>query len=464
MNIFVKNNVLPPNRILFCYLIIAVFVFSGCVEEKSVSLRKFPYPYLSALAVCSDIDQTGSFEEFATIQKFLNSNEKTIYGPGLGLEIGNSYWFYNDSYDKIITPEDSLLPRDEGISIFSGTTDSLNKYAPGLMRLIRAGYIDCFHSYGHFGREGFTRQLAKQAITLIQSESLAVDVYINHGASGTNFQNIGDASWCYGDNVESPYYHTDLTIPSGIKFLWRGQLTHCIGQDGRFSFLNNLKQIYEYFQDIRYTELDFEHDNRLVHVFHLDDSTKLFEFARYINPWGKYPDAIADNFSLQLGPTQVDNLINNGGYLIFYTHFGRNSGPPYLTGPTIAALQYIKKKNAEGKLMVTTTSKLLNYYVHHKYLYWHTLDTADTVNIYIDSISNPVEGNFIPDETDIQGITFYIPDNKIIGLYAGDKSIQFIQNDADKTGRHSVSVPWQFLSLPSHIFSTILTDKADILD
>ena len=463
MNIFVKYKVLTPIKILFGFLVISIFVLSNCTEEKSVSLRKFPYPYVSALAICSDIDQTGSFEEFATIQKFLNSNEETIYGPGLGLEIGNSYWFYNDCYDEIITAEDSLLPRDEGISIFSGTTDTLNDFAPELMKLIKTGYIDCLHSYGHFGREGFNRELAERATALIQSESLQVDIYINHGASGTNFQNIGDASWCYGDNVESPYYHTDLTISCGIKFFWRGQLTHCIGQDSRFSFLNNLKQIYEYFQDIRYTELDFEHDNGLVHLFQLDDGTKLFEFARYINPWGKYPDAVENNFALQLGPSQVDQLINNEGYMIFYTHFGRNSGPPYLTGPTIEALQYIKEKNAGGELMVSTTSKLLNYYVHHKYLHWHSWENADTIFVQIDNIANEVEGRFIPTEKQLEGVTFYVPENHKILLYAGETLLPISYNGKDETGQNSVSVRWRSLSLPPDIFESAFNTKTDTL-
>ncbi len=447
--------------ILFGLLVIIVFLFSSCAEENSVSLRMFPYPYISALAICSDIDQTGSFDEFFAIQQFLNSDDETIYGQGLGLEIGNSYWFYNDGYDAMITLEDSLLPKDKGISLFFGTSDSLNDYAPKLMKLIRVGYIDCFHSYGHFGREGFNRQLAGQAVAIMQNESLAVDVYINHGPSGSNFQNIGDASWCYGDNIESPYYHTDLTIPTGIKFFWRGQLTHCIGQDGNFSLLNNLKQIYEYFQDIGYTELDFEHDNELVHLFQLDDSTKLFEFSRFINPWGKYSDAIENNFTRQLGQSQIDQLISNNGFMIFYTHFGRNSGYPYLTEPTIKALQYIKEKNSNNKLMVTTTSKLLNYYVHHKYLFWRSWDSSDTTFIQIDSISNEVEGSFIPTAEQLEGITFYVPESQKILLYAGETLIPLIHNKKDETGRTSVSVAWQALSFPSGILETDINNNTD---
>jgi hypothetical protein len=134
--------------------------------------------------------------------------------------------------------------------------------------------------------------------------------------------------------------------------------------------------------------------------------------------------------------------------MIFYTHFGRNSGPPYLTEPTIKALRYIKEKNTDGELMVTTTSKLLNYSVHHQYLYWHSRESSDTIFIQIDSIANEVEGRFIPAEKELEGITFYVPDNQKIILRSGNASIPFIYNDKDETGRYSISVRWRFLQWP----------------
>lgn len=61
-------------------------------------LRKFPYPYDAMLAISSDIDNT-TVEKFEKYHRFLNTLEQTSYGPGLGLDIGDSAWFYvvNDS-------------------------------------------------------------------------------------------------------------------------------------------------------------------------------------------------------------------------------------------------------------------------------------------------------------------------------------------------------------------------------
>ena len=39
---------------------------------------------------------------------FLNSEKQTIYGPGLGLEVGNSFWFFNGSKSAQLSYFDGL--------------------------------------------------------------------------------------------------------------------------------------------------------------------------------------------------------------------------------------------------------------------------------------------------------------------------------------------------------------------
>ena len=69
--------------------------------EKEVALRKFPYPFKAAMTICSDLDQTGTLEEYLEIQKFVSTNENTSMGKGLGLNIGNSFFFYEPPSDSI---------------------------------------------------------------------------------------------------------------------------------------------------------------------------------------------------------------------------------------------------------------------------------------------------------------------------------------------------------------------------
>ncbi|MCX6826673.1 MAG: hypothetical protein NTV06_05330 [candidate division Zixibacteria bacterium] len=437
---------------------VILLVLGGCGRDNTVSIRKFPYPYKAALAICSDIDETETIKESLTIQEFLNTSHSTRFGQGLNLEIGNSFWFYNQCLDiDGGTFIDSLTLAtkftgglDFGISIFKGTSDSLSDYTPLLLRLIKAGYIDGLHSYGNFTEHQFQRALAERALAFLKKDSLTIETFINHGGY-ENTQNIGKAPWFYGDNSGALEYHTDLTIPAGIKFLWRGQVTHCIGQDALFSPVNLIKQSYEYLQDQLHTKQQYPHDNKLVHIYQLDDGQKIFEFARFISPWGKYPEADENHLADQLGSSQINQLISNQGYMILYTHFGKGNGTEFLSPSTIAALRYIKKRNDDSSLMVTTTTKLLNYYIHSKYLYWHTVEKPDSVIIMIDSIVNEIEGKLLPDADDLEGLTFYIPDNKAIAIKESGRFLQYIANAADGTGRKSISLPWRHLQFPADI-------------
>lgn len=433
-------------------LVVILLLLESCSRTEPVALRKFPYPYRAALAICSDIDETESIEKFLSIQKFLNTDQETEFGRGVTLDIGNSFWFYNE-YHEIMSNDkatiDRLLPGnpDFGISIFVGTTDSLTPYAEILARFIRAEYIDCLHSYGNFTLEGFDRDKAVTSIQFLNAQSLSVDVFVDHGGL-ENQHNIGDAPSFLGDNPESAVYHTDLTIQAGFKFLWRSQLTHCIGQDGTFSLKNLFKLTYEGFQDWRNAGQNFINDNKLVHIYELDDGQKVFDFVRYNNPWGRYSIAQEEFFANQLSANVVDELISNEGFMVFYTHFGTTRLPPFLHEGTISVLRHIQNRFDQGQLLVTTTSKLLNYYVHMESLNWHYLLSDDTLRIVVDSISNEVEGSYLPDVQDIEGITFYVPDSVTIFVTIGDSPIDIINNIEDETGQASVSIPWQRLSFP----------------
>ena len=70
--------------------------WNAASTEHGIWIRKFPYPFKAALAICSDIDETQTIEEFLEIQRFLCSEDSTRLGEGLGLEIGNSFYFYDE--------------------------------------------------------------------------------------------------------------------------------------------------------------------------------------------------------------------------------------------------------------------------------------------------------------------------------------------------------------------------------
>ncbi len=446
LNLFLKRAGIFLSLLTISYM----GLFISCTNSDNVTLRRFPYPYRAALAICSDIDETSNIEELLGIQSYLDGNDSSALGHELNLEVGNSFWFFN-SYlgfcNDRKTRGEYVGPIDGGLSIYKGVSDTLDDHADILLNMVRYGYLDCLHSYGHFGDGTFNRRLALRAAELFKQESLSVDVYINHGTTG-DLQNIGPAHNQLGDNRESPYYNMDITRSLGIKFLWRGQVTHCIGQSGNFSIINWLKNIYESIQDWRYSDQDYVNDNELVHEFTLDDSTVIFDFVRYINEWGKYSETTERYFINQLGPGQIDELIGNEGYLVFYTHLGKNDGPPYLSNKTCRALKYVKKMNESKQLLVTTTSKLLNYYIHQKYLYWHSYSRNDSLIISIDSIANKVEGCYVPDENDLSGITFKIESADPVNVEINGIATDFVIFNGEATGERLVSIPWVSLPKP----------------
>ncbi len=94
-----------------------------------------------------------------------------------------------------------------------------------------------------------------------------------------------------------------------------------------------------------------------------------------------------------------------------------------------------------GNIYVTTTSKLLNYYVNHKYLNWSYETKADEIIITITGVEDPVFGSFVPTIQDLQGITFYVHDKDKTRIYINDKEITDIQrNPPDYEQRESVTI------------------------
>ena len=432
-------------------VVLSIILFNGCSNNETVELRKFPYPYKAAFTIASDVDDTDSRNELVHIHKKISSEKN-----GFDLDIGDSFWMYNEQredmkdslydihsfYKKFSGPTPFL-----GISIFDGLSFTESKDAGVIKNLIRKGFIDALHSYGHFSVNTFKREYAAEAIKYLKQNNLKFDVWIQHGGH-ENTNNVGPWSWQLGDNPNTKEYHTDLTVPYGIKFYWTGQMTHCIGQDGNFNLETSVKQIVEWLQDfyINIGSPIYKHGNELVTVLTLNDGQKIFDFVRYINRWGKYEITDEASLKYQLNSEILDELIDNEGYLIQYTHLGANYGYPYLSYETMQLLEYAKQKQDAGELLVSTTSKLLNYYVHRKYLNWDYELKDNHLKIIIKNISNEVEGKYVPTVKELGGITFYIPANVDCEILLNNKPIKFINNPKDFEGRNSVSIKWNFLN------------------
>ena len=431
-------------------VIIAIGIYSANIyqinkhyEEQfntisEVTLRKFPYPYKSAMTICSDVDRTETLDEFKKIQKFINSDEITDAGKGVGLDIGNSFFFFEAA--------------DKSISYFN--SDPLVRET--IKNFIKIGKIDVLHSYGK--KSDFSRHDAIVALSELMDNNLIVDVWVDHTKSSDNFGN--DVTLGQGDIVDSEGYHADVTIEYGIKFVWLGRVTMITGQSVPitpktftsifdrdhpiYSFLNMGKEFGKHMLGILGSKKYAMHKtNDLVKIISLDDGQKAYEFMRFDNYWrGVGTGANSRNLAYTISKKSLDRLKESAGYMIVYTHLGINSDcRQYICQETKSALRHLAQEYKAGHIFITSTSKLLNYYINNKYLNWSFENKKGEIIIRIHNVEDPVFGSFVPSIEELDGMTFYVPDKNKAMIYLNNtKLLEIRRNAPDYTQRESVTI------------------------
>ena len=416
-------------------------------HDSSIALRKLPYPFKAALSISNDIDNTETLEEFIEIQKFVNTKETTKMGKGIGLEIGSGFFFHE--------------PPGNAIYYF----DADRNVSKTIIRFIKAGYIDFIHSFGK--KENFTREDAITAIRELKKFDCKINVWIDHTRSIDNLGN--DRTFGEGDHPDSAAYHADLTLDYGIKYVWLGRVTMIAGQSVPINLLTftNIfdfehpfhsfvnvgkelgKNILATFGNKKYA---LHEENDLVKITTLDDNQKVYEFMRFDNFWrGVGTGADAKGLAYSISKKTLNRLKENEGFMIVYTHLGRNSGcSQYLCKETQDALKNLANEYRTGNIYVTTTSKLLKYYIVHRYLVWSYEAANGQVKITISKVDDPIFGEFTPKVSQLAGITFYVPDKDNARIFIKKKEIiNFKKNRPDDTGRESITLPLRFLKYPS---------------
>ncbi|MFW5708806.1 MAG: hypothetical protein ACOCX5_01165 [Chloroflexota bacterium] len=412
-------------------------------QDNDVTLRQFPYPYRAALTLCSDIDGTHTAEHFLAIQDYLCSTRQTPMGPGLGLEIGNSFYAF--------VPDDkfayhSSRPYDRHI----------------IETMIRAGFIDCIHA---FGEGASTRPDALRTLNALERAGCKLDVWTDHFR--TSFNLGKDTTAGCGDDPASPAYHLDQTYAFGIKFVWRGRgsslLCHGTGlRPEHFLSLyerdHPIATVKLIGREIVRTAAAYAGSRRfalhrsaaLMRPVRLMDGHLFFEFQRSNPYWGGISKGHSSTeLAYILRPEALSKQIHQGGTSIIYTHLGLGSAPPsYLPPPTRRALRDLAAAYYSGDIYVTTTSRLLNYSVYRDHLCWKAiLDTH--YRIEITGVADPVSGWQQPTIKQLQGLTFYVPDSSRAEVYLYGRQLTSITRNApDHTGQPSVMIPRVALDYP----------------
>jgi hypothetical protein len=313
----------------------------------------FPLPPIATLAICSDLDETPDAATYFELMRFLNTTDETSMGPGVGLDVGNTIYFD--------------MPPGR-FSYWNATEADRGK----IRALIRSGHIDCLHSYGD---SATTRAHAGRALDELVKHDCRIPVWVDHGVAPTNF---GTDIMCgHGDEPGHPAYHADLTLSYGIKHVWRGRVTSVIGQNRPFSLRSIgsphhplastrtlAKELAKQLLALRgHAKYGCHARNPLVVDGSLRDGQPIREFIRCNPGWGGVSchdrgDAIHEI----LTPRFLDRLVERRGPCILYTHLGKldRGKTRYRFQPAVvAAFRLLAEYQHAGKLLVTTTARLL---------------------------------------------------------------------------------------------------------
>lgn len=333
-------------------------------------LLPFPPPYRAALALSNDLDDLLEPRGWWEFLRFLNTEESTRFGPGLGLEVGDSFWFYSDD------------PEGQPASYFRGLGREPSEFAPFIGALGRAGYLDTLHSYGNFSRHGgFTRAHAEGAAAAMRDLGFAPTVWVNHGGAH-DFQNLWAGCGDLPENPEAegapaPEYHLDLTWSVGLRYAWLGELTTIPGQARPLGLGDWLapgspapRELFAQgaraaARRLAYRDLLARHPhpdvarNRLLTPRRLRDGRTVQSFVRC----GDFRRATFADLAWLLRPGFLDALERSRGCSAVFLHWSKHPGRRFenLDPAGLGALRALAARARERRIWVTTTGRLLAY-------------------------------------------------------------------------------------------------------
>ncbi len=409
------------------------------VEERdtaAVERRRFPFPYRAMMAICSDLDETPNRHVYWETTRYLNTTQQTAMGPGVGLEVGNTMYFD--------------MPPDQ---FAYWNTDGAGRDM--IRALIHSGHIDCFHSFGDLAT---TRKDAERALDELSRHRCRLEVWIDHGVAPSNFG--PDIMRGQGDLPGTEVFHADLTYDYGVRYVWRGRVTSVIGQDvprqldgiGTMShpLVSSRTVAKEFVKGVlaRFGSQKYEIHaaNQVVRETQLRSGHSVWEFLRANPHWGGVSRGeTADGLAEVLVEPMLDRLVARGGVSILYTHLGkiREHDAP-LNPRTRESLHRLARYMRDGRLLVTTTHRLLTYC---RMLREARITATQSSDGLVIEVRTP-EGTGGYDL--VQGLCLYVPHPEHVRLVVnGQERRDVVSNPADETGRSSLSVEWRPLTFPS---------------
>ena len=411
----------------------------------SVALRRFPYPFRAGLAICNDADLMTE-ESFRFVHRFLNTTRDTPIGPGLGLPISDSFFLFS-------SPDNP-----NRFTFFEDLSDKPSPRVGLLKDCAAAGLIDTLHTYGAFSSANdFSRDLARRGIEALEKADMRIRVWVNHGPP-ENVQCFGQlaAPHFHGDDPESKFHHTDLTLDYGIQYCWTGQeLGEAIAYDAQGTLRSLWDRRALLLPAVRRGR-SLLRKPRLLKPMRLRDTRRVLRFERYWGTAGQTPTV--EDITKQLSARRLAMLKRSGGYSIVYQHFAvRRKAPgfgvnsyvanvaPYFRPGEREAFTSLASEYHSGNVWVTFTQRLLQYNRMYRWLRWSAEHIGNRIRINLLGLEVPGMGHSEVDRGEIGDLTFYSsrPEETEVYLRNGaDMTLvrDIVRNPKDHTGRESVTL------------------------
>ncbi|MGQ9919954.1 MAG: hypothetical protein ACUVRZ_01340 [Desulfobacca sp.] len=404
-------------------------------QPHDISLRPFPFPYRAALAIASDIDGCTP-AAFLAVHRFLNID--------LGLPVADSCF---------------ALGREPGqLAYFQADGVTPSPAAPLLQAAIQAGIVDSLHSWGDFNGEPpapqSLRRLALMFTEHLQRSGLSLKIWINHGAPSNrqNFLSRRRPEFV-GDDPASPYYTADLARTVGVQFYWGMELLpwplSIQTPWARPAFWlrvggNAIKNLAKFLLGRWRQRRRREQIAALAAPLILRDGWPLWAFNRFnYHPQGLWGRPNRHTLRFSLTPAILRQLVQEGGFLILYTHLGlpRQGSDPLFPVPDRQALEKLADIYQQGGIWVAPTARLLTYWQVRQTLRWEVRRQGDQLLIQVLTIADPLVSPRQPTATELAGLSFYSDRPAATKILLAGRELPSRPVPPDHTGRRGVMVP-----------------------
>lgn len=399
-------------------------------------IKKYPRDFLAALAINNDTDGM-TWEAYRDWHDYVCGTGETQYGPGLGLEIADSFWIWS---------------QQGRMSLFHGSVFGKVSKSPEhdwVIEMIRRGFIDSLHGFGQWPEpEGLDRTRLEKGLDYLDSQGVALKIFSNHGGQNMT-HNMGGVWGHYqgGDDPQHPSYCLDLLLDAGFRYFWTDSMYESdkFGNDSTWSDPGTRDTALRAYDAKRFTNARTGDQTRNVEmacaalgvaneaglreaVFDntfipntMRDGNKVLGFKRYRGEYA--PDT--SNFAHQVNARRLDELVERRAATIIYQHFGvwrplamprkysrdggqRSSVLPLLDENAVWAFRFLAERQARGEIFITTAARLLDYLWMRDNLDYEIETERNRFHISLRQISCPIYGNLPANASAVQGLTFSV--------------------------------------------------------